>query len=121
MKNRREIKTIDRVLEILNSPEKWIKGHNARDKDGHPIYPPNEAAVCWCLEGAIYKALWEQNLTNKKWENSYYKIVHALCHSENLAFNIGNQDEHIGFNDDKNTTYNKVIDLIKKAKEYLSQ
>ena len=121
MKNAREIQAVDRTLEILDSPEKWTKGKNARNKYGEPVPTFHNEAICHCLEGAIIKALSEQKLTDTKWRNSYIKITHALCNVLDLKFDIGHQDEHIGFNDHRKTTYTMVINALKKAKEYLSQ
>ena len=120
MKNKREIQTVDRILKILNNESKWIKKYNAKDKDGNTVHPPDNNAICWCLEGALHKALSEQHLTNRKWQNSYYKIVNAICKSVNLKFDIDNPDEHIGFNDDEDTEYNDVINALKGAKDYLT-
>ena len=120
MKNKREIQAVDRTLEILNHESKWIKEHNAKNAEGEPVFPPNDQATCWCLEGALYKAIWEQKLTKIKWNNSYRKITHAICKSVNLKFDIGNQDEHISFNDSEDTEYNDVINALKGAKDYLT-
>ena len=120
MKNEREIKTIERTLEILNKPEKWIKEQIALDEDGHSVFPPNQAAVCWCLNGAIYKALWELDLSTRKWMNSFNKINDAICKVANLPHSDSNEYEHVEFNDKDETTYEMVIDALQKAKEYLS-
>ena len=119
MKNSREIKIMDRILEIFHSAANWTQGVNARDKYGEAVYPLNDHAVCWCLEGAIYKAIWEQKISKRKWNNSYWKIVGAICKVQGLKFNIGPQDEHIGFNDAPETTFEIVIETLNKAKAYL--
>jgi len=119
MKNKREINIIDRILEIFHSAANWTQKVNARDEYGEPVYPPNDRAVCWCLEGAIYKAIWEQKLSKRKWNNSYWKIVGAICKVQGLKFNIRHQDEHIGYNDAADTTFEMVIETLNKAKAYL--
>ena len=121
MKNKREIQAIERTLEILDSPKKWIKYQNALDKDGYSVFPPNNSAICWCLNGAIYKALWEQDITNRQWKNSFDKINNAICEAVNLPPPSYNEYEHVEFNDKDETTYEMVIDALQKAKEYLSQ
>lgn len=42
-----------KVKELLDSPEKWTKGHYSRDKLGNPAWPENDDATCFCLMGAI--------------------------------------------------------------------
>ena len=119
MKNAREIKAVERVIKILDSPKKWIKKQNARNKWGWYTDPKGDDATCWCLQGAILKALDEQKLTNRKWKNSYHKIIHAICKVTNLKYDIGHQDEHMWYNDAAETTYDMVIKTLKKAKAYL--
>ena len=120
-KNKREIKIINKVIQILDKPQKWTRARNAKDKNGNPTNPLSPNATCYCLEGAIYKALWEQKLSKRKWNNSYRKIIGAICKVAGLNFDIGNQDEHIGFNDNPNTTYEMIINILKKAKALLQK
>ena len=45
-----------KVYELLADPKKWTKKALARDKEGcqtYSSYAPD--AVCWCLDGAIFK------------------------------------------------------------------
>lgn len=119
MKNAREIQTMDRVIEILDKPEKWVKGIISCDKNGNRTNPPNPATTCWCLEGAIYTALWEQKLTKRKWFNSHRKIVHAICRVAGFRYDIGHQSEHVEFNDHEDTTYEILVNTLKKAKAFL--
>lgn len=119
MKNKREIQAIERTLNILDSPEKWIKGYRAKTKNDEATTFNSEDAVTWCVDGAICKALDEQKLTDRKWSNSYIKIVHAMCRAVKLKFNLSHQDEHIGFNDHENTTHEMIIDMLNRAKEFL--
>lgn len=41
--------------ELLSSPDKWIKGTLARNKDGQWAGIKDDNASCWCALGAIYK------------------------------------------------------------------
>lgn len=43
------------MRELLASPERWTKGALARDKFGNVTYYRANAAVCWCLLGALRK------------------------------------------------------------------
>ena len=119
MKNTREIKALDRIIEILKSPKSWTKRMNARSINGNKVEYYNPKAVCWCIDGAILKALREQKLTNHKWQNSYRKIVHAICKVANLKHDIRHQDEHIGFNDAETTTFENITEALYKARAFL--
>lgn len=39
--------------EVLTSEERWTKDENARDAAGNKVYPRDQEAVCWCLNGAF--------------------------------------------------------------------
>lgn len=41
--------------QLLDKPEKWIKGSLARTADGNSIYPESLAAVSWCLGGCLIR------------------------------------------------------------------
>ncbi len=40
--------------ELLNSPEKWIKGKLALDREGRSVPYDSGMAVSWCMLGALY-------------------------------------------------------------------
>jgi hypothetical protein len=42
--------------ELISNPNCWTKYTLARAADGSLAEPTDEAAVCWCAVGAIYKA-----------------------------------------------------------------
>jgi hypothetical protein len=46
-----------KAVEILDRG--WTKGVYARDNIGLPVDYDNEAAVCWCANGAIERAAFE--------------------------------------------------------------
>ena len=85
MNNAREIKIIDRAMGILNTPSKWIKGATATNKDGVKTYPPSDETTCFCIHGAIYKALYEQKIEKHKWHKTYYKIAYTICKVANIG------------------------------------
>lgn len=41
---------------LLAAESHWVQGALAMDESGRPVNPLAEAAVCWCLEGAIMRA-----------------------------------------------------------------
>ena len=48
-----------RLSEILRGETCWTSGYYARDKDGETCYAHADTAVCWCISGAIHKAIGE--------------------------------------------------------------
>jgi hypothetical protein len=42
-----------KVHELLDTPDKWTQGVYAKDSYGSEVDFNSEAAVCWCLQGAI--------------------------------------------------------------------
>jgi hypothetical protein len=58
------VKLIRRAKRYLRKG--WTKGYSARDKDNHWAPPTEKSAVCWCLVGALDKAVkggdWYQHL-----------------------------------------------------------
>lgn len=43
------------VAELLEDPKRWIKEDWSRNKKDRPVLPLSRNAICWCLEGAIFK------------------------------------------------------------------
>lgn len=91
-----------KVYELLDKPEKWTKGENARDAEGNKVRPDNPTAVCWCLEGAIRYCYGES------WRTSYYKAEDAV---QDMSGGYLNAFE---WNDAPRRTYKQVIALCKK-------
>lgn len=44
-----------KIKELFSGPEKWTKGHNAREADGTETFTHDQSARCWCLWGALIK------------------------------------------------------------------
>ena len=42
-----------KARKLIEKPENWTKGTNARDTEGIAIDPKSEEAVCWCSIGAL--------------------------------------------------------------------
>ena len=77
---------MDRVIEILDSPEKWIQGKTAKDIEGYATYSASSDAVCWCLEGAICKAL----ARTKPHQAQMAKLIskNNVCHLQNCRTQV---------------------------------
>lgn len=43
------------AAELLQDPDNWTQGSNARRKDGSATYSKDPSACCWCPEGALHK------------------------------------------------------------------
>lgn len=43
----------DIARELREHPERWTKGHWARDSSGNKVSWYDQSATCWCLEGHI--------------------------------------------------------------------
>jgi len=50
------IGAIERLAEILNGPDKWTQGTNARTADCRPVHWSHPEASSFCLIGACAKA-----------------------------------------------------------------
>jgi hypothetical protein len=59
--SRRSLKQAADLLGIallaLTPEERWTKGALARDRDGCPVEPDDQAAVCWSVWGALLRVL----------------------------------------------------------------
>jgi hypothetical protein len=51
---RQVIATLKRARKLISKPERWTKGHSARDANGNKIYAVHSPdAVSFCVVGAI--------------------------------------------------------------------
>lgn len=85
------------IKELLSDETRWTKGAGARDKDGHLCSTNDEAAVCWCLAGAI----------NRCYSASYYDVTAKLLGG------IGGLSITT-YNDATERTYEEVMVLVDK-------
>ena len=115
-------KILLKVMTILDSPTKWIKGSMARDADYERISAVSSLATCWCLDGAVYKAMHDigivPNLVHLQWNDpAFHKANnHFNAVTEYLRpYHPSNFNSYVGFNDDANTTYEDVIRLLQQA------
>lgn len=92
-----------RLLALLSDHTKWTRGTWARDTSGEHCHIRSDRAACWCLEGAAIRCDVgedEVNALQKAVELKGYKTI-------------------AGFNDDKDTTYEDVIQVIYEARNIL--
>ncbi len=93
--------------EILTSPERWTTDAMARDVDNGVIDVMSPRATCWCLIGAMRKAV--------NWEvwNHEYGLAAALLNNA-IKVIAGREMERHHFNDEMG--YDKVKEAIALAR-----
>lgn len=91
---------------LLNSPEKWNQDYFALDKDGREVEPRNLKAVTWCVLGAIRKCSKNDRNLRRRMERKLNKYITT---KSSKYF-----DDITCWNDDRTTTYKKVINVLKK-------
>src|SRR3974390_3229322 len=88
---------------ILEKPERWTQGASARNAVGHVVNFADSDAVCWCLTGAIQKAV-------------YGDIDVLVLDAMNYAFNEIDRtlgySGILGWNDWPLRTHDEVLELL---------
>ena len=79
-----------KISELLCDESKWCKEHNAVDAQGNSVYHGSEEAVKWCLLGAFLKC--------------------GLIPELGQIINVDITE----FNDDPSTTFQDVLEVIRK-------
>jgi len=46
---------------LISEPSRWTRYACARDRHGLAVFSCSEAAVCWCLDGAVRKIAYGNN------------------------------------------------------------
>ena len=85
----------------------WTQGTFARDINGGSVNEYDSAAVCWCVSGAISRAL----------PLSCQKNASELL-TEQIENIIGK--DIILWNDDAKTTQEQVIQIVQKAEQNIN-
>lgn len=93
-------KVLLKAMDVIATPDKWTKGHWARDKDDSAVLATNPRAKCWCSLGALNKAL----------EKSSTFAFHA---EEYLVEAMGKQVAP--FNDSERTNHSDVMEKFMTA------
>jgi hypothetical protein len=111
------INRIKDALNLLSSEDKWTQGGLAKDKYGKILPEWHPDAVCWCVEGAIYKTLGHRedaggNINVPIERLKTVDLLGYICE-------MGRWSEFVDFNDSKNTTYYDVIRALNEAVSFL--
>lgn len=97
-----------KIKELLSDESKWTKGWVARDSDKTPVNALSEKAVCWCLEGAVRKCYSSETILCPTAE--YFVKMNELSDAVHKKYAVSVP----GFNDDDNTTFEQVKQLVEE-------
>lgn len=89
-----------KMLELLDSPEKWTQGSLARNKQQRRVSVNSPRAVSWCLSGALKLC---------------YPIEPKAGFVYNRLLKIVGGYSLWRFNDKNSTTFRKIRKILKKA------
>ena len=93
-----------KAIELLDSPEKWTKGHGAVDKTGQAVAHSDAIAVRWCLAGALCKCYPTGPARDRAVKKLLLAIPKRLAHG-----GLGNA------NDAETTTFGMIRRWLRKA------
>jgi hypothetical protein len=104
-----------KAWEILSNKDKWIKGCNARDKNGKVVAITDPDATCWCVVGAIFKS-YEDNSSLPYKNNVWINILDRI---EDKSLDQSNKFNHMHrrlmtWNDAPERTYEEVYSVLKE-------
>lgn len=109
----------------MDSESKWTKIVLSRDAEGKPN-PIPQAAVCWCLEGAIAQLLYPEYSVYPE-----YNRFHAYTRCKVLLIQAIREDARYTsidpltaisqYNDDPNTTYSDIVRMLQRAIQLAEQ
>ena len=88
---------------LIDTPEKWTRGLNARDAHGQDVRPNSLEAVCFCARGAIIRSAGFEHI------DAYELLQNALP--------IGGNDFVPAYNDNPDTTHADIMALFDRAIE----
>jgi hypothetical protein len=95
------LQTAIQARKILTDEKNWTIGTFARDSKGEKVSAYDKTAVCWCLEGAIHKAIEHRTFDCEIWD--------AL--KQHLATNYG-YSSLAGFNDWSYRSHDDVLKFL---------
>ncbi len=93
-----------KIRELFSSPAKWTKANFAVKADGTSTTAENPEAVCWCLYGAVNKCY------GKTEDNGHAVLQLMGRHLKDKG--MRESGSVIGFNDDEDTTFEMVRNLV---------
>jgi len=108
---------IDRLIE---APDAWMKGEEARDEEGLRVDPTSGAAVQYCLVGAtVAVTTFHEEIENLEREALFNKAVEAIAAEIERSQPERHEDREISttylitcFNDDPKTDHVDVRGIV---------
>lgn len=113
-----------KLTDIISSPDRWTKNHNARDANNLAANYYDDNATCWCLNGALLKLHFgtKPNITQhgvdvKKLADAIRKLFSDRTQQRfpNTYHVVADGLLVIGFNDDVETTYEDIQKVLAEA------
>lgn len=101
---------LERAANRLSKPGAWTQGHNARNAEGHVTVPSSEAAICWCMGGAI---LAESGGSKAR---AAFDIIRKVLPPQPSA-----HDPIAAFNDAPERTQQEVVQVLREAATLLQE
>jgi hypothetical protein len=95
------VSNLRKLREFFTDPEKWTQRAEARDFLGDAVDPENETAVCFCPRGGAAHIF--------GWSTTAFEIRTSLTDTLRAR---GQHPDLPVWNDMKETTHAKVLDLI---------
>lgn len=95
------------MLATLALPAHWLKGFGARRHDGQPCDPCSPSAYAFCLYGARDRELGKvaDPFLREQLDEQTDEILHGLTNGVSPS----------AVNDDRSTTHQDVVDLVRQA------
>lgn len=90
---------LEKAADLIEPEGAWTQGTDARDAAGHQVEPNDEAAVCWCIDGAYLRC-------GGKWHDAGWKVLMGLV-PEGLG--------PISWNDAPERTQAEVVAALREA------
>lgn len=90
-----------KISDILTGPEKWCKGFAAINESGQPCNADDQHAFSFCLLGAVCRA--------------YPPEIRHVARQKIFAILERTQHNIADFNDDPETTFEMVLEVVRKA------
>lgn len=70
------VEILKRAKDLLQ--QGWTKNAYARDDFGYSVSETSEDAVCWCANGALWRAVWDLNATSAECQRYARRELDAL-------------------------------------------
>ena len=98
-------KILERARELISDPRHWTQRLYAKTARGYPCNPGSQEAACWCLLGALYRAMVEcagESPVALAWINTHEKafdhirkIVEQWGYPSIPSFNDNAEHHHV--------------------------